>query len=264
MTIPRRQLLALLPVALYGQPTSDEQIWQEFIAWCRQVKLQGSLREEYLGHLAKTLPPEELKRRDAILDRMVRERDDLTALAFDRVYASPDAKFRTEPNAFLVECSRDLQRGAALDVAMGQGRNAIWLAQQGWRVTGFDISTEGLAVARTLAGKAGVKIDAVHSGHQQFDFGLARWDLIVFSYAFVPITEPAFVQRVTASLRPAGAIVYEHFLKEGGRGPKGSTPAGELRAAFGAMEIVRYEEAVGRPDWAQHESRLARMFARKR
>ena len=94
-----------------------------------------------------------------------------SALSFDRVYRWEKLPFTTEPNAFLVEMVRELKPGRALDVAMGQGRNSIYLAGKGWDVTGFDVSSEGLAIARKGAEQAGVKINIVQQGWADFDFG---------------------------------------------------------------------------------------------
>src|SRR5262245_43630304 len=59
---------------------------------------------------------------------------------YDKVYSSQPEFFSAAPNAFLVRIMSDRRPGTALDVGMGQGRNAIWLAERGWNVTGFDIS----------------------------------------------------------------------------------------------------------------------------
>ena len=65
--------------------------------------------------------------------------------------------FNHEPNAFLVEMLRTWKPGRALDVGMGQGRNAIWLAKQGWNVTGFDLSDAGVKLAQEKASERGRK-----------------------------------------------------------------------------------------------------------
>ena len=65
---------------------------------------------------------------------------------YNRTYASPDEQqtFNHEPNAFLTTVLRDTKPGKAVDVGMGQGRDAIWLARRGWHVTGFDLSDVGV------------------------------------------------------------------------------------------------------------------------
>ena len=65
------------------------------------------------------------------------------AQRWDEVYANEPHLYTTAPNAFLMEVARSLTPGRALDIGMGQGRNAIWLAEHGWEVTGLEISREG-------------------------------------------------------------------------------------------------------------------------
>ena len=74
--------------------------------------------------------------------------------AYDEIYSSSSETFSAEPNHFLIRMMTGRKTGRALDVAMGQGRNAIWLAEHGWSVTGFDISPVAVAQARRL------KVDA--------------------------------------------------------------------------------------------------------
>src|SRR6266481_4040146 len=75
--------------------------------------------------------------------------------AYDEVYSKSSDMFSAMPNASMVRMLTGRKPGRALDVAMGQGRNALWLASQGWAVTGFDISPVGIEVARKEAEKHG-------------------------------------------------------------------------------------------------------------
>ena len=68
-----------------------------------------------------------------------------------------------QPNRFLVAKSSDLSPGRALDVACGEGRNAVWLAEQGWQVTGVDFSEVALEKARRLAELRGVEAEWVQA-----------------------------------------------------------------------------------------------------
>jgi methylase of polypeptide subunit release factors len=77
---------------------------------------------------------------------------------WNRFFTVGKPVFNTRPNAFLVEMVTGRTPGRALEVAMGQGRNALWLAQQGWDVTGFDIADKAIAVANEDAAKLGVRI----------------------------------------------------------------------------------------------------------
>ena len=78
----------------------------------------------------------------------------------------------------MMESVQELEPGRALDVGAGQGRNAVWLAQQGWEVTGIDISSAGLAAARDNAERAEVHIQTVQTSYTDYDFGTEQWDLI--------------------------------------------------------------------------------------
>ena len=71
----------------------------------------------------------------------------------------------------------------ALDVSMGQGRNTIRLAQQGWETTSFDPADEAVAESRAAALRLGLTIHSQITTDEHFDFGENRWDLIVLSYA---------------------------------------------------------------------------------
>ena len=76
---------------------------------------------------------------------------------WDRRYSGRELIWTAEPNRFLVAETSDLPPGRALDVACGEGRNAIWLAERGWRVTGVDFSEVALAKAARLAASRGVE-----------------------------------------------------------------------------------------------------------
>jgi SAM-dependent methyltransferase len=155
--------------------------------------------------------------------------------------------------------------GRALDVCAGQGRNAVFLAIQGWDVAAVDVSDEGLAIARRGAERAGVHIRTVLSSNDVFDFGAAQWDLIVMTYAPVPLTAPSYVQRLRDALRPGGLIVIESFASdatEDERTPVDIDPA-DLRRAFAGFLIHHFADTVAMSDWAREETRLARLIAEK-
>ena len=92
---------------------------------------------------------------------------------YNAIYSdeAEQATFNHAPNAFLVEFAKTLKPGRALDVGMGQGRNAIYLAQQGWQVTGFDLSDAGVKIAREQAAKFQVSVTAVVADAAAYDFG---------------------------------------------------------------------------------------------
>ena len=269
--VRRRAVVTLLAfsfaVLLSGQILPDEeQVWKAYVCWLRTVQIAPD-PEAYAAELWRTGVAEaEVDRQVEIITRLSEERTEALAHHFDLVYSDPRAYYNTRPNALLVEATKGLSPGMALDVAMGQGRNAVYLAQQGWDVTGFDISKGGLKAARANAEKAGVRIRTFHASDRTFDFGEDRWHLIVFSYAFVPISDPAFAEKVQRSLRRGGLIVYENYFRD----PKfplprfvGAPEPNTLPGVFSNLQILRYEEVRDRGDWAPAGSPLVRMVARK-
>ena len=145
---------------------------------------------------------------------------------------------------------------------MGQGRNAIWLAQQGWDVTGFDPADEAIAQARANAQRLGVTIHTEITTMEQFDFGENKWDLIVLSYAGCS----EIADEVAKALKPGGILVEEAFhtdalktMKIGGSLCK----PGELPNAFHELRVLHYEEPIAKPDFAPGPARVVRFAAEK-
>src|SRR4051812_48228176 len=101
---------------------------------------------------------------------------------WDRVYAFEEHLFTKAPNAFLVEVAGGLTPGRALDVGMGQGRNAIWLAGHGWEVTGLEISQEGVRQAAEDADNSHLKMRLLKQSLEEFPIGEGEWDLIAGLY----------------------------------------------------------------------------------
>jgi 2-polyprenyl-3-methyl-5-hydroxy-6-metoxy-1,4-benzoquinol methylase len=177
---------------------------------------------------------------------------------YDRVYSSPP-EFRTEPNRLLVEAVAGLTPGRALDVGMGQGRNALFLARQGWKVTGFDVSAVGLATARAAATAQGVSIHAVHASDEEFSFGQSEWDLIAILYAI----EKRSVFRVKEALRPGGVVVVEAAHRDAS-GADWEFQSNELLGIFDGFTILKYEDTMASYDWAPGKTlRMVRLVARK-
>ena len=170
--------------------------------------------------------------------------------------------FNSAPNQFLVEIVTGRKPGKALDVAMGQGRNTIWLAQQGWDTTGFDPADQAVAVAKATAQRLGIVIHTEVATMETFDFGENTWDLILLSYAGCS----ELVRQVEKGLKPGGILVVEAFhtdalktMKIGGSlcGP------GELPRVFQGLRALRYEEPVAQPDFAPRPVRVVRYAAEK-
>jgi len=178
---------------------------------------------------------------------------------FNKLYSGPSNLFNAAPNAFLVRTVNGLRPGRALDVAMGQGRNSVFLAEQGWEVTGYDIADTGLEAARSAAEKAGVRIHAVHATHDDFEFGREQWDLIVMTYALADMENTAFLRRVRDALKPGGIVVVEQ-MNAGGTG-KG--PANALFRSFQDLRVIHYEDVVDTAEWGLQKMRIGRIVAQK-
>jgi SAM-dependent methyltransferase len=264
----QRRLFIGCAAALRWIRGDEEETWKEYVAWYRKQAIGiTNLREAYTAHLkGMGLGEGAVRERIRAVERLARERRaELHPYFFDRTYSSTEARFNTAPNALLVETARGLRPGRALDVDMGEGRNAVYLASKGWEVTGFDFSEAGVGAARRAAERAGVKLTALVERHEAFDFGRGRWDLVVMSYTWVPIRGADYAERIVDSLRPGGVLVFEHLLDEsGGEGAAPWLPRpNELLKVFARLRILRYEDARMRADWSWREERVARLVGQR-
>jgi SAM-dependent methyltransferase len=253
---------------------TDDEIWERFVGWLTDAPAKGGVEEmlrDYRGWMvAQQGSSEEAAHRaiGVIMRRLNHPGQQTTsawALLFDKVFSSAEPAFRTTPNALLADVAGARPPGRALDVCMGEGRNAVFLAQHGWNTTGVDLSKEGLARAQDRAAQAGVSLTAIEGAASEFDFGSQAWDLISFLYAPVPISDPQFVARATATLNGGGVVVVESFAsdrEQQRRKPVDIDPR-DLRVAFAGFEIERLDDVVDRPDWADAPERMVRMVAIK-
>ena len=101
---------------------------------------------------------------------------------WDTRYAGEELVWSSTPNQFLVAEVQGLRPGKALDLGCGEGRNALWLAEQGWTVTGVDFSTVGLAKAARLAEAGGVNVDWVQSDVLTWRPPAEGFDLVAVFY----------------------------------------------------------------------------------
>jgi 2-polyprenyl-3-methyl-5-hydroxy-6-metoxy-1,4-benzoquinol methylase len=265
--------LMLLGSAQAQPQPSDEAIWQQFLAWLPSappVESPGVLYNQYRARLISNgASTTEADRQTAIIRREMRERPDGWRVIYNNIYASKTPGFVTQPNALLVATVEGRKPGRALDVGMGQGRNAVFLALKGWDVTGFDISDEGIAVARKNAERAGVKLNALRETDEAFDYGSNQWDLIVFMYEPFPVTSTAYVERLRKSIKSGGLIVIESFGQEASKPNRPSTAIdpGQLLVAFNDFRLLHYEDTVAKPDWpgvGEEKTRLVRVVVEKR
>ena len=138
-------------------------------------------------------------------------------------YGIDEFLYGTEPNDFVAEWFADRPAGDVLCLADGEGRNGVYLAGLGHRVTSVDISEAGIAKARALADERGVELDASVADLAEYDLGTDRWDTVVSVFAHTP---PPVRRRVHAAmataLKPGGLLVLEAYTPDQiGRGTGG-------------------------------------------
>jgi SAM-dependent methyltransferase len=132
---------------------------------------------------------------------------------WDDRYDAPDYVYGTEPSDFLAERWSALRPGGdVLCLADGEGRNGVFLATKGMRVTGVDSSSVGLAKARQLASERGVPLETVVADLGSWDLGAERWDGIVSIWAHLPAPIRSTLHpRLGSALRPRGVLLLEHY-----------------------------------------------------
>ncbi|AKH21592.1 class I SAM-dependent methyltransferase [Sedimenticola thiotaurini] len=197
---------------------------------------------------------------------------------WDQRYNEEGFAYGTAPNDFLKsEYTRIPVGGKVLCLAEGEGRNAVFLARQGYEVTAVDLSPVGLEKARNLAKEHGVEITTVVSDLAHYDLGREVWDGIVSIAAHLP---PGLRQKLHAqvidSLKGGGVFLLEaytpqHLEMDGAGGPPPSQrelfmSLDELRNELDGLSFEIAEEVVrhiseGR--YHQGESAVVQLVARK-
>jgi SAM-dependent methyltransferase len=173
---------------------------------------------------------------------------------WDRRYAGSELVWSAGPNRFLAAEAAGLEPGRALDLACGEGRNALWLAERGWRVTAVDFSQVAIDKGRRIAAERGLDVDFAVADLLEFDPGEERYDLVIVFYLQVTAGELATVlRRAARSLAPGGTfLLVGHDLRnltDGHGGPQDPsvlyTPA-DVAASLDGLEVER-AEPVERP-----------------
>jgi SAM-dependent methyltransferase len=174
---------------------------------------------------------------------------------WDARYAAADLVWGIEPNRFVAEAfPQRVDGGRALDLACGEGRNAIWLASRGWKVTAVDFSHVAIERARSLSASEGVAVDWIEADVASWQPEAGAFDLVVISYLQVP--EAVFrtvLAHARAALRTGGELFgighAVRNLEEGAGGPRDArvlwdadTVATALRDI--GLEVDRCEEVL--------------------
>jgi rhodanese-related sulfurtransferase len=170
------------------------------------------------------------------------------------------------PSSFLLDHFNLLPRGLALDIAMGDGRNAIYLASRGFDVDGVDADPAAVSRARAAARKLGVPIRAIVGNLQDGTYILPidTFDVIVcINYLHRPL-----FQDIRSGLVPGGVVLYQTFTQEQTQFGRPHNPdhllePGELKRAFAGYEILRYREHIGPARRTGEMRAIAGIVARK-
>lgn len=160
---------------------------------------------------------------------------------WDERYSTEEYAYGTTPNQFLAENVGCLPKGKVLSLAEGEGRNAVFLAKQGYSVTAVDASQVGLNKARMLAEAHGVSVEFIHADLADYELGENTWDGIVSIFCPLPSAlRKALHKKVMAGLRPNGVYLLEAYtpnqLKHG-------TGGGNSVDAMQSMETLSLELA---------------------
>ena len=131
-------------------------------------------------------------------------------------YSGEGFSFGTEPNAFLASQAHRLKPGMrALIPGDGEGRNGVWLAQQGLTADTVDVSPVGVAKARAFAKARGVEIDAQIADLLDWDWPRERYDIVAACYIhFFDADRPRMHRAMLDALKPGGLIILEAFRIE--------------------------------------------------
>ena len=191
--------------------------------------------------------------------RSPRSATEVDAAGWDERYDTAEFVWATDPNRFLPAEVEGLRPGRALDVACGEGRNAVWLATQGWDVTGIDFSAVGLAKAAQLAEHTGVAAEwVVADAAAAFPESLGRFDLVVLFYAQMDQAgRRSMLASSARALAPDGTLVWVAHdrtnLSDGVGGPQDASVlsgpdevVADLLAAVPDL-VVERAEVVRRP-----------------
>ena len=176
-----------------------------------------------------------------------------------------------EPVAFLKQKMDGLKKGKALVLAMGEGRNAVYLAQNGFDVTGVDISEVAIEKCNRLAEERNTAVNAVVADLTDYDMGKGQFDLITKFYYY----EPSIFPQIIDALKPGGMFILEQFSIDhlkyrensgfGPRNPDYLIKPNELLDHFKSLRILYYEDTVVELDEGMHKGTAAviRLIAEK-
>jgi SAM-dependent methyltransferase len=184
--------------------------------------------------------------------------------AWNDRYRTAELVWSVDANQFVVAETADLRPGRALDLAAGEGRNAIWLAERGWAATAVDFSDVALDKAAALASARGVALETVVADVTRYEPPEAEFDLVLVAYLQLPEAERrAVFGHAAGALAPGGTLVivaHDRANLDGGYGGPTdasvlTTPTDVAAALTGCGLVVEkattVERSVETPDGAR-------------
>lgn len=134
---------------------------------------------------------------------------------WDKRFSTPNYVFGEEPNAFLVSQAARLGKGHALALADGEGRNSVWMAQQGFAVDAFDFSKPAVAKAHALAEKHKVQVNFTCSPWQSFNWKPSYYDVVagIFFQFATPDERAELFGKIIHSLKSGGTVIIQGYGK---------------------------------------------------
>ena len=170
---------------------------------------------------------------------------------WDDRYADSDYLFGTAPNDFLKSVTNRLTPNSQiLCLADGEGRNGVYLATLGHKVTAIDQSRVGLEKAKKLAEQKQVSIETIEADLAEYDLGVESWDCIVSIFFHIPSAVRAHIYpRIITALKPGGILILESYtpeqLNHGTGGPPNADlmlTKEELAQNFSEMNLEHLQE----------------------
>jgi SAM-dependent methyltransferase len=178
----------------------------------------------------------------------------MDATDWDDRYRDTALVWSAGPNRFVAELVAGIAPGRAIDLAAGEGRNAIWLAEQGWDATAVDFSEVAIGKAREIAERRGVAITTEVADLTTYEPAPSAYDLVVIAYLQIPAAQlDPILRRAAAAVAPGGTfLLVNHDLAnlDGGYGgPQHAavlTTPEQVVAAIGDAVVVERAEVAER------------------
>lgn len=165
---------------------------------------------------------------------------------WDQFFSTPQYIYGTDPTPFVKRAVERIPTGRALVLAVGEGRDAVYLARKGFQVEGVDISQVALMKARRLAKRYQVDVHTVVAGLKDYEIEPSAYDLIVNVTYF----RESVVEKVKRGLKAGGFVIFQNYLVDHLKNPQGmSIPQkflvqpGQLSSLFSDFRIVEYHES---------------------